>query len=678
MDYDIPALSETMNATFLSKVSIVASYVEKERLENNIVLSYESKTEGYTTESETIEITATSENYNLIEISDDGNTFTSISPTKEIKVTREYTEEGIKKFYVRDEVGNIKEIVIELNHLDQSGPEIVATPQEEWGASNTISIELEDLKSGLSGYQITATEEEPTEWKEASGSSLTIEEVVTENRDYYIWSKDALGNINHQKVTISKIDNVAPTSRFTTSITGGSVSIDAGESTDEETGIVKYEYKLDNGSYYPSETSKYTFTGVSHGTHTITVRVTDAAGNQHETTQNVNVVILFTISYNANGGSGALASQTKIYGVNLTLSSTKPTRTGYTFLGWSTSSTATSATYSAGGTFTSNANTTLYAVWRVNTYTITYNANGGSGAPAAQSYTYATSGTVNLSATRPTRTGYTFLGWSQSSTATSASYSAGQAWNRSNASNYTLYAVWKINTYTVSYNANGGSGAPAAQTKTYGRNLTLSSTKPTRSGYTFLGWSTSSSATSATYSSGGTFTSNANTTLYAVWLVNTLYLYDNGNEYTANTNGWSTRVFQSYGGSDYVSYTLRKDSTSLYMYTIYNHSIVEGSAWRVGYITNKAVDVTHYNRMYVYLWFNTPFNAAAYLTVRNSSNQVLASTLIGNGTSNNGYGTYSVNLSGVTGNVYATVEAYSSYTTGTVGETRVYRVWYSV
>ena len=82
--------------------------------------------------------------------------------------------------------------------------------------------------------------------------------------------------------------------------------------------------------------------------------------------------------------------------------------------------------------------------------------------------------------------------------------------------------------------------------------------------------------------------------------------------------------------------------------------------------------------MYVYLWFNTPFNAAAYLTVRNSSNQVLASTLIGNGTSNNGYGTYSVNLSGVTGNVYATVEAYSSYTTGTVGETRVYRVWYSV
>ena len=46
-----------------------------------------------------------------------------------------------------------------------------------------------------------------------------------------------------------------------------------------------------------------------------------------------------------------------------------------------------------------------------------------------------------------------------------------------------LYCVWQAKTYTISYNANGGSGAPASQTKTYGTTLTLSSTKPTRSGY---------------------------------------------------------------------------------------------------------------------------------------------------------------------------------------------------
>ena len=364
MDYDTPALPETMYASFLSKISIVASYMEQEKLENNIVMSYESQTEGYTKDSETIKITATSENYNLIEISDDGNTFTSIQPTKEPVLTREYNEEKEQKFYVRDEVGNIKELTIELHHLDQTGPTITATPQEEWGSSNTISITLEDLKSGLSGYQITEIEEEPTEWKEVNGSTTTVEEVVTENKDYYIWSKDELGNINHQKVTISKIDNIAPTSSFTTSTTGGSINIDASASKDNETKIVQYEYKMDNGSYYPSETSSYTFTDLSHGTHTVTVRVTDEAGNQNETSQTVNVVILFTVTYNANGGSGAPAAQTKTYGTNLTLSSTKPTKTGYTFLGWSTSSSATSATYSAGGTFTTNANTTLYAVWK--------------------------------------------------------------------------------------------------------------------------------------------------------------------------------------------------------------------------------------------------------------------------------------------------------------------------
>lgn len=73
-------------------------------------------------------------------------------------------------------------------------------------------------------------------------------------------------------------------------------------------------------------------------------------------------------------------------------------------------------------------------------------------------------------------------------------------------------------TYTVSYNANGGTGAPTAQTKTYGVDLTLSSTKPTRAGYTFKGWATSSTGAVA-YPAGGTYKQNAAITLYAVWEV---------------------------------------------------------------------------------------------------------------------------------------------------------------
>jgi|GEM_PF-5699774 len=71
--------------------------------------------------------------------------------------------------------------------------------------------------------------------------------------------------------------------------------------------------------------------------------------------------------------------------------------------------------------------------------------------------------------------------------------------------------------YVITYSANGGSGAPAAQTKTQSTALTLSSTKPSRAGYTFLGWAESSTATTAQYQPGGSFTKDANTTLYAVW-----------------------------------------------------------------------------------------------------------------------------------------------------------------
>ena len=76
---------------------------------------------------------------------------------------------------------------------------------------------------------------------------------------------------------------------------------------------------------------------------------------------------------------------------------------------------------------------------------------------------------------------------------------------------------YPIVTFTITYNANGGTGAPSPQTKESGKALTLSSTEPTRQGYTFLGWATSSGASSAQYNAGSSFTVDANTTLYAVW-----------------------------------------------------------------------------------------------------------------------------------------------------------------
>lgn len=152
-------------------------------------------------------------------------------------------------------------------------------------------------------------------------------------------------------------------------------------------------------------------------------------------------------------------------------------------------------------------------------YTLSYNANGGSGAPSSQTGTGVGSYTFPISNAKPTRSGYTFLGWSLSSTATAASYQPGGSITLT--ASDIFYAVWKANTYTVSYNANGGSGAPSNQTKTYGVTLTLSNTKPTRTGYTFSAWNTAQNGSGTSYAPGGSYTANAAVTLYAQWTVNT-------------------------------------------------------------------------------------------------------------------------------------------------------------
>ena len=181
-----------------------------------------------------------------------------------------------------------------------------------------------------------------------------------------------------------------------------------------------------------------------------------------------------TITYDANGGSGAPSATSGVAGAGTTLSSTTPTLAYHTFKGWSASPTATSASYAAGSTQTFGSSVTLYAVWTANTYTKTgtfslvYNGNGATSgsAPATETQTARTTATGAAAATPSyaftvkgntgslKKTGYEFLGWSTSSAATSATYVAGSAVTLSGegAVSRTLYAVWKrsYRTLTVS------------------------------------------------------------------------------------------------------------------------------------------------------------------------------------------------------------------------------------
>ena len=216
-----------------------------------------------------------------------------------------------------------------------------------------------------------------------------------------------------------------------------------------------------NGSTYRSSgsgsfTGTYSISGNGSATKTITVTFRNfKTDNNKSATKSVsfNVVVpawdSYTVTYNANGGSGAPSKQTKWKGQALTISSTKPTKSGYTFVCWSTSPSATENStsdkkYDPGDSFTTDNTTTLYAIWK-KTLTITYNANGGTNTPSKQEaiiYNSTTSATFTLrSVGSMTKSGYTFKGWAKTSTAKTSEYSAGASVSIS--SNLTLYAVWE-------------------------------------------------------------------------------------------------------------------------------------------------------------------------------------------------------------------------------------------
>lgn len=207
--------------------------------------------------------------------------------------------------------------------------------------------------------------------------------------------------------------------------------------------------------------------GTSYNNRTYTVHAWwDSSGFSHGTDYATTTVTVpavarptYTVSYNANGGSGAPSSQTKQHDITLTLSSAKPTRNGYEFAGWGTSATDTGVKYAAGGQYTGNASITLYAIWtNVAKLTINYNANGGSGAPVSQTHLINT--ISKISGAKPTRDKYVFLGWSTSSTAIKATYIAdGQYTNNSftNGATVTLYAVWLKKSPSIYINSSGHS-----------------------------------------------------------------------------------------------------------------------------------------------------------------------------------------------------------------------------
>ena len=286
----------------------------------------------------------------------------------------------------------------------------------------------------------------------------------------------------------------------------------------------------------------------------------------------------YTVTWNANGGTVSPASVSKTHGSTLGTLPT-PTRAAtaeysYTFAGWFT---AASGGIQISSTTIVTGNVTYYAHWTATkrSYTVTFNGNGGeTPSPSTITKEY----NVALG-TLPTcsRTGYTFLGW----------YTASSGGTKISTTtvvtkDITYYAQWSINSYTLTFNPNGGTVTPTSKNLEYNSAYGTLPT-PTRASdaqytYTFAGWYTA--ATGGTQVTAATKMAAKDTTVYAHWTSNT-------RSYTVSyqtTYGTLNRTSQSVAYNSKGSCTLTMpDNTAEFTYTFVGwYTAANGGGTKVG------------------------------------------------------------------------------------------------
>ena len=249
-----------------------------------------------------------------------------------------------------------------------------------------------------------------------------------------------------------------------------------------------------SGCRYDQNEGEFTFTSTSP---TINVAYTKIVVPKYN----------YYLRYDAHGGTGEPNTQstlgTTATSVSFRVSSNEPTRTNYTFLGWSFDSTATKADYVGGDTvylYSGKPDRTLYAVWKkFYTYSYLYNANTTdtvTNMPENQSASsFETTYSFDIRGNVPTRTGYVFNGWALVSSGGGSIYSPNDPGPQlnTNKTSITLYAQWSPRTYTITVNyyddtSEAGLSISGGGSYQYGSVATITATS--RTGYTFDGWYT--------------------------------------------------------------------------------------------------------------------------------------------------------------------------------------------
>ena len=315
-----------------------------------------------------------------------------------------------------------------------------------------------------------------------------------------------------------------------------------------------------------------------------------------------------TVTFNTNGGEGIFPAITVNQYNSISEPEMEPVRAGYYFKYWALS---TNLNQEYDWDTAVSQNITLVAVWDSFKVTITFNANGGSYGLTFLSLNKGdTVGEFTNGLASPTRTGYTFRFWGTSPNASSA-YNFNSTVNQS----FTLYAVWRINTYSVSFDLSGGTGSCPTQTVDYGSTATRPS-DPTRQDYTFKYWALSGQTTEYDFNTPIT----SNITLVAVWEENpkciaagTLVTLADGTQKAVEelTGNEMLLVWNMATGTLDVAPILFIDSDPVAMYSVINLYFSDGTQVKVisehgfwDYNLNKYVYLDKDAAQYIGHWFN--------------------------------------------------------------------------
>ena len=277
---------------------------------------------------------------------------------------------------------------------------------------------------------------------------------------------------------------------------------------------------IEKDTWYQSSSNQINISYTTTGKAKVTARTVDKSNNYSESTKDF-TINKYTITFNkgtADKIGGETSNITKscyaISGQSCSITSPTIEKTGYTIIGWNTNKSATTSTWNANISKNISSSATYYPILKVNVYTITLDNQGATSAGTKQVYyQYNSTKTINgttcyyytnsslttclsggYNINKPSKTGYTFKGYYTSTNGSGTNYvnSSGTFINNAykTTGNKTLYANWQANTYTITYNANGGAGSMGNTVVNYGTNTTIRNNTFTKTGYTFAGWTT--------------------------------------------------------------------------------------------------------------------------------------------------------------------------------------------